>query len=190
MNEVTPADLVSAARKATFCYVRKRPVLAWQADDMLGDAMLAAHIAHRKWDGGGTFAAFAYERCVYAIVDGLRSRGHRNRRDYATNSDLLPRSCFDPLSLTDEDLARLDVTDAHAEDPYRRVEARMTATQVMTLLRPWPREQEVIRRVDLDGEMQADVGRDMGISESRVCQLRRVALRRLRNNPDVRGAML
>lgn len=190
MDEVTPADLVSVARRATFCYLRKRPTLAWQTDDMLADAMLAAHIAHQKWDGRQEFSAFAYERCVYAIIDGFRLRGHRNRRDYATNPDLLPQACLDPLSLTDEDITSRDVADPHAEDPYRRVEARMTATQVMTLLRPWPREQEVIRRVDLDGEMQADVGRDMGISESRVCQLRRVALRRLRDNPNVRGALL
>ena len=188
MNRVTPADLVSAAGKATFCYVRKRPVLAWQADDMLGDAMLAAHIAHRKWDGSGTFAAFAYVRCVYAIVDGLRSRGHRNRRDYATNPDLLPQSCLDPLSLADEDLARLDVTDLHGEDPHRRVEARMTTCKALECL--CAREREIILRVDLDGEMQADVGRDMGISESRVCQLRRVALQHLRDNPDVREALL
>lgn len=188
MDEVTPADLVSVARRATFCYLRKRPTLAWQTDDMLADAMLAAHIAHQKWDGREEFSAFAYGRCVYAIIDGFRLRGHRNRRDYATNPDLLPQACLDPLSLTDEDLARLDVTDPYGEDSYRCVETRMTTCKALECL--CAREREIILRVDLNGEMQADVGRDMGISEARVCQLRKVALKHLRDNPDVREALL
>ena len=188
MNEVTPADLVVVAQTATFTYLRTRPSLTEQRDDMLGDAMLAAHIAHQRWNGSGVFAGYAYPRVVFGIIDGLRLRGHRTRRDYATNPDLLPQACLNPLSLTDEDLARLDITDPHAEDPYRRVEARMTACKALECL--CGREREVIRRVDLNGEMQADVGRDMGISESRVCQIRSVALWRLRNNPGVREVML
>ena len=187
MDEVTPADLVSVARRATFCYLRKRPTLTWQTDDMLADAMLAAHIAHQKWDGREEFGAFAYGRCVYAIIDGFRLRGHRNRRDYATNPDLLPQACLDPLGLTDEDLARLDVTDPYGEDSYRCVETRMTICKMLECLRA--QEREVILRVDLGGELQAVVGRDMGVSESRVCKIRSAALWRLRHHPDMQNTL-
>ena len=177
MLEVTPADVVNVARRAAYGYLRSRPSLAWQSDDMLGDAMLAAHVAHQRWNGNGTFGGFAYPRVVGGVIDGLRSRSYLTRRDYATRRSTVP------LSLSTEDLVRLDIADPHAEDGNRRVESQMTVCWMLGRLRV--REREVIQRVDINGEMQADVGRDMGISASRVCQIRKVALQWLSNNLDV-----
>ena len=178
MTEVTPADLVVVARRAASIYLRTRPALLSQKDDMLGDAMLAAHVAHQRWDGQGVFAGYAYPRVVFGIIDGLRARGRLTRRDYAARAEC-PSSHLNPLNLTNDDLVKLDAADPYAEDPYRRVEDRMMVSWLLSCL--CGREREIICRVDLCGEMQAAVGRDMGISESRVCQLRRVGLWRLRS---------
>ena len=37
-----------AMYRLAYGYLRSRPSLAWQSDDMLGDAMLAAHVAHQR----------------------------------------------------------------------------------------------------------------------------------------------
>ena len=175
MTEVTPADLVDVARTAVATYLRKKPWLAWQTDDMLSDAMLAAHVAYQRWDHSGAFKGYAYPRIVFKVIDGLRARGRLTRRDLALPVEQVPPDHFDAVAL----LANEDVDDPHAQDPYRRVEDRMTVVWLLSYL--CGREREIICRVDLCGEMQAAVGRDMGISESRVCQLRRVGLRRLRS---------
>ena len=193
MNRVTPAELVAVARKATFTYLHNKPSLSWQRDDMLGDAMLSAHVAYQRWDGSGVFAGYAYPRVVFGIIDGLRSRSYLTRKAYADfggqlDTDSVPPAHLVPLHLTYDDLTSRSVADPHAEDPYRHFEARMTVPWMLSLLRP--REREVIRRVDLGGELQADVARDFGVTEPRISQLRSVALWRLRNNPDVREALL
>lgn len=187
-------SLVDLARKATFTYLRRRPGLYSQRDDMLGDASLAAHIAHQRYDGSGTFGGYAYPRVVFAIIDGLRARGFLCRQDYAAageqgGGNVLASVQLDPLSLSDPYLMNFDVVDPRSEVPLRHVEGRVAAPQVLRLLDPWPREQEVIRRVDLDGEMQVAVARDLGVTESRVCQLRRVGLRRLRNYLGLSGTL-
>ena len=185
---VTPADLVELAKKATAVYLRSRPNLLWQRDDILGDATLAALLAHQRYDGTGSFGGYAYPLVVFAIVDGLRFRGRLTRQDYAVlkegKEELLPEK-LEPLSLSQPELAGLNNVDPLSEVSYRDVEVRAAIPRILSMLDPWPREREVIRRVILQGERQAAVARDLGVTESRVCQLRSVALQRLRNHPDM-----
>ena len=183
---VTPTDLVALATKATAVYLRRRPSLYPQREDMLGDASLAAHIAHQRYDGTGSFGGYAYPLIVFAIVDGLRFRGRLTRKDYADakdGTDIAP-SHLVPLYLSNA-ATDIGVADPRAEVPHRQVEARMAALSMLDLLKDWPREQEVIRRVVLGSEPQAAVAHDFGVDESRICQLKSVALGRLRNHPDM-----
>ena len=184
---VTPTDLVVLARKATATYLRSRPSLRPEREDMMGDASLAAHIAHQRYDGTGTFKGYAYPLVTFAIIDGLRLRGRLTRKDYADarNGVGMTAARLAPLHLSHDDLTSTDVADLQGETPHRHLEGQLAALSALRLLDEWPREQEVIRRVVLEGEPQMCVAKDFGVSESRICQLRSVALWRLRHHPDM-----
>ena len=169
------AALVNVARQAAYKYVRTRPGLIQQSDDILGDALLAAHIASQRWDGRGTFGGFAYGRCVYAIIDGLRSRGVLTRRNYAQRPDWSPARNVDVL----------DIPDATALRSQYRVELRLTVQRLLTLLSR--RQRDVLVRNVMNAEPCEALAADYGLSQARVWQIRREALACLRQqvNTDI-----
>ncbi|MDN5860621.1 MAG: FliA/WhiG family RNA polymerase sigma factor [Pseudonocardia sp.] len=78
-----------------------------------------------------------------------------------------------------------DLVEGHAADPVELIEARETVTMLRTaLLRLEERDRTVIHLYYTENRTLADIGRSLGITESRVCQLHSRAVLRLRGKFD------
>ncbi len=75
---------------------------------------------------------------------------------------------------SDHEIASSDSTEEAALRLVQAVEVRRCINGLL------PREQDVIRRHYLKGESQKKIAADLGLSESRICQVHRRALDRLR----------
>lgn len=94
----------------------------------------------------------------------MHQRGESNQRPLALHETLA-----DPVEPTPDQ--RLE-----------REEERRIMRQCLAELRP--RYQEVLRRCFLNGEKLSRLARDWEVSEARVCQVRRAALKELRERMD------
>ncbi|HNC99139.1 MAG TPA: sigma-70 family RNA polymerase sigma factor [Myxococcota bacterium] len=80
--------------------------------------------------------------------------------------------------------ANPDITDGIPSDdplPDSLWEEEETRLQVIETIRRLPeKEQEVVMRYDIQGASLKDIGEELGITESRVCQIRATAHKKLR----------
>ena len=145
-------------------------------DDLLSDAYLGLCEAAQRYDPASTasFPTFAHPRIWGAMIDGYRHRtgwnwrtgegGHKAHYGYPTNDD---GEILEPIFRVDDlDLEQvLDRIDAHAQAAGFDLNGRDLAILV-----------EVG-----GGRTMLDVGVEFGVSESRVCQIRAAARRKLAN---------
>lgn len=154
-----------------------------ELDEVRGDALLglAQALASFEPGRGASFASWARTKIVFAIQDGKRgrdhlSRGHRRllRGREGSAAELPPLSLDAPLSrdvVEDGEVLRIEsLADEHDElsgvivrDLYGRLSER---------------ERLVLTMADA-GFRLSEIGALVGLTESRVCQIRRRALARL-----------
>lgn len=184
-------------------YLRHSPGHRWARDDLLSDAMYGAADALRRWqpDRGVSVQSFLRHRMRGAILDGIRTRATIPRSVYlkGLRDRDLPDWKRTPISLDslrerlqskvysgsgDQDLAVL--ADPAAERQFAAVDEHLAARQLLGHLPE--RQRELITRLYLDGESGREVAADWGVTESRVCQIRGQALRRLRRQLERESA--
>lgn len=163
------------AREVARKQARRMPM---PAEDIESAAMLGLVQAARAWrPDGKPFTVFAEWRIKGAILDDAReaddlSRDHRQ----AVKAGKLeaPRR----ESMDDELISRRIAGDVGGGTS---VGEWMSATEMHQLLRHLPRRmQTVVRRYLVDDLSLAEVGAELGVTESRACQIFREAKERLR----------
>jgi RNA polymerase sigma factor (sigma-70 family) len=164
-------------------------------DDIVSDGMFALAEAVNLWDESPaireqfpTRAQFLRLVIKRRSIDGIRQRTGRNK-----DGRNLRREFEDSMLRLDKEI----------EDGNESILGRFAGEEedalgevvVDELLAQLPdREREVVRRSVLEGETEASIARDFGVSEARVSQIRVRALNRLRGEattptrwrPDVR----
>lgn len=168
-------DLVDIARMAAGRYLRTRNLPASQHDDVLSDACWGAAQAAASHDPakGAGLATHADRRSRGAILDGARQRSPVTRHHYArgvTAPQRATESLDKLIALGWAPHAPGCMEDAVAD---RDLVDRMLATCS-------ERERIVLVATLLHGHTLADVGAVLGVSESRVGQIQRAAIGRLR----------
>lgn len=144
-------------------------------DDFFQIARLAAWQASNSWRPGGmNYRSWVAMKTWNAMLHALSTRAYGDelgrtayhsgeRRTLSPLPDQLPASGSDTL----------DPADQLAED----VSYRQLVAHGLTALTP--REATIVSLHDLDGYRQEDIGEAMGISSSRVSQIRTVALEKM-----------
>jgi RNA polymerase sigma factor (sigma-70 family) len=140
----------------------RRTIREVDTRDLEQDAWLVCLKAQRRYRGTESFATFNYLRIPGAMIDGLR------RWDNRRTSRLYWES-LDP-----EAAAQLP---AVADDPDQAILKREL---LAALHRLPPAEGWVLLRCFLDGVTQAQVATELGLSPSRVMQLKNQGLDQLR----------
>jgi RNA polymerase sigma factor for flagellar operon FliA len=150
--------------------------LAAEWDDVHADALIGVLAAIRNFDSTRkiTQKAYVFIRARGAAIDGIR------QRLYAPRSKIDNRR--EPTSL---DRIRVAITDGDgtwepsASDPgYGEVDAAETISLLLVHLSR--RRRFVIEAYYLAGRSMADIGAELGVTESRVCQIHVQALRQMR----------
>lgn len=146
--------------------VRNR-LLPLDHDDAVSAAMVALVVCARRWKPGpATFRTYAFRRIVGAVYDELRhdrwwSHGGRD----AMGSYLRPL----PLSAPVADGATVADTVAEREHGYDHAETTTDLEAIFT-----GRDRTILQLL-AHGLTLAQVGARLGVTESRVCQIRRAA---------------
>jgi RNA polymerase sigma factor (sigma-70 family) len=159
------------AQTATRQALRRWPRLSKHREEVLSDACLGVTLARNSFDPerGVAFFTYALYRARGQILDGLRHRAPLTRDQVAKGLEPPP----DPRSL--------DPIAYRIPDQRRPLEDFEDRDELEGLLARLPeRLAFVLREVDLHGHPLAAVGLALGVTESRVCQLRKQALALLR----------
>lgn len=148
--------------------------------DMESAGHLGLARAAARWtpQGGATFTSYAWKLVRYAIQDALRDLDHltRTQRQRVAKGLMVDPGpdeiAHDPTSW---------VTTLADADPHDHCAAIDTAALVHWALDQLPRnERLVIACADLDGHLLKDIAHMLGVTESRVSQIRTSAHRRMR----------
>jgi RNA polymerase sigma factor FliA len=147
-----------------YSYARRCGTAAWTSadvEDIAQDGWLGAlHAWERFKPGSSPFPNWAYKRINGAMVDGLRRRkkGAQRRMDVKETiglgaSGLEEMGGFEPSVSTDVMEAKVEV-------------AHLLASGALS-----DRERRVVVAYWLEGYTLREVGEEVGVSESRVCQM-------------------
>lgn len=135
--------------------------------DLEQDGWVALLKASRRYNGTVKFSTFVNQRLKGAMIDGLRRWAPRNRHTKA------PCATWEELSPANE-TTRAD----EAPSP----EAQHLGTELWKVVDQLPdREAHILKRFYQDDESQSVIALELGLSESRVSQLRQQALATLRS---------
>jgi RNA polymerase sigma factor for flagellar operon FliA len=150
--------------------------LAAEWADVYADASIGVLDAIRRFDPARSITqkAYVFIRARGAAIDGIRQRSYTARKDVDARRV--------PLSL---DMLRAAVDDggdawepSTTERGYAEVDAAETVPLLLVQLSR--RRRFVIEAYYLAGRSMADIGRELGVTESRVCQILTLALRQMR----------
>lgn len=172
-----PQAVIRIAHWAARDYQKRNPAASY--DEVLSDAMLGVAQAVTRWDPSkGTLGTYAAPRARGAILDGVRSRGTLARSEYraGVRFDTLPEHRRPALSLQSLHDTGQDVP--HNPSDFTDVDDRDTIDRLLAPLDA--RSRYIIEAHDLHGYRLAEIAATLGITESRVCQLRTKALDRVR----------
>ena len=149
--------------------------LAAEWADVYADASIGVLNAIRHFDPARSLTqkAYVFIRARGAAIDGIRQRGYKSRKDVDTRRA--------PLSL---DMLRAAVANGGdgweppaIEHGYAEVDAAVTVPLLLVHLSR--RRRFVIEAYYLAGRSMADIGAELGVTESRVCQIHVQALRQM-----------
>lgn len=180
-------DAMKVARQVVEQYLRSNRWMRYTYDELLSDAAYGVALAVRRWDPQiGPFPRYARLRAEGALIDGVRRRSHIPHSRWVRGSSLedSPEHERPPVSIDPEELAWREPV-----EPCRQmnaIEARVVIDELLEHLTD--RERLVVAAVDLLGVPQADVAGALGVTPSRVCQVRRVALGKMRDEVPDRDA--
>jgi len=153
--------------------------------DLEQDARIGLMDAAAKFDASRrvSFGAYARRRIGGAIIDGLRRTDHLSRDARAKHRAEGSDAPAAPLHLDggDEIPGVLLSPEHHAVASERN---RVIEDAVATLPRRW---RIVLRSYYHAGRTMREIGAGMGVNESRVSQIHKSALRRLREHLVARG---
>ena len=144
-------------------------------DDLIGEGWLGAIEAVDRYDptSGATLATFATYRIRGAMVDYMRSR------PWLAVAIGRPR-----VALADDDprlRAPLDVDELHdqqsTDDTAALAAAHVDAVRLLRQLPP--RHREVLWAAEAMDRPHAEMAERLGVTDTRICQMRREALRAL-----------
>ncbi|MFL5827956.1 MAG: sigma-70 family RNA polymerase sigma factor [Thermoleophilaceae bacterium] len=198
MHPIRPSHLRAVKSLASKAPARS----SMDREELVGYGLLGLASAARRFDGsqGVKFETFAHYRVSGAILDGLRALdplSRRDRRRVKADGDvpavaaLRQRAQVTPLPWEHEDqhgrsegeagltLAEV-VADPNSPDPAEEAERAELQEQVAeALTRLTWRERRLIHLRFECGLNLAEVGEELGVSESRVSQLQRSTLESL-----------
>lgn len=181
---VTEADLMEMARSVVSNYCRNKSTTRDLYQEMISDALAAAAVALPRFDPARGMRAsnYLYRRMQGSLLDGWRTRGHYTRAQIKQNvmadpNLLLPQQ-RPPLSADIPEVAVMTAMIPSAGDDYQHLEDQDQVRWL--LLACTEREQEVLRRHFLLSESLAVLAASMGVTESRVCQIKAQALSKAR----------
>ncbi|HYF54415.1 MAG TPA: sigma-70 family RNA polymerase sigma factor [Salinarimonas sp.] len=169
-------------------FVRRYPALRQHREDVESAALEGLAEAASKFDRGRgvDFMAFAYYRILGAMRDYVRSldvvgrdirRAATDGREDALELAALAR----PLDGdTLEEALRTVGAPAPQDDELMRSQMRSALASAMRGMRD--RDRRILRGLYLDGLTLHDLAAELGLTESRICQIRGELLRRLREH--------
>lgn len=174
-------QIEQAAYIAYRMYVRAHWVQPCDLDDRLADARAGACAAVQRYDENkGTFKTWAIKRASGEIIDGVRRMTHGARlfpRYNASLDDMMETGKHSPFLLADpsEPLEELEAVE----------EALCAAQTVAVLLAGLPeRLRYVVESKYLKGQTLVAIGKSLGVTEARVCQMNKQALQLMRAQYD------
>jgi len=142
-------------------------------EEAIAAANLALVEAAGRYTPGGpaAFTTFAHRRIVGAVLDRAHelSDAYRERAGSGGGERLYPPA---PVAL--EALANR----LRAPDPHGAADARLEVERLLAVLTP--REREVLRLAYVEDLPLVEVGRRLGVTESRACQISHGAVRKMR----------
>jgi len=147
----------------------------WEFDDLVGAGAVGLCQAARRYrPGKRAFAAFAWARIRGSIVDWMRRDGRWNRGQVARRRiSGVDEVCFVGLSVVAELPDQAPPIDEALSDRRTLAMARERIAGMD------PRTQRIMGLMYTDGLDGKAAGGVMGISKTRVCQLRRAAIQEL-----------
>jgi RNA polymerase sigma factor (sigma-70 family) len=153
------------AEKLAQHYVGKKRVQAFMVPDMVNSALIGLFHASARWiamhcsDSDAAFRHYASSRVVGAMLDEMREQFGANE---TRKVQVRGRVEFHPLS-------------QHLTE-YERDRAEHDLDGIIKGL---PNVERTVLRRRGDGLSQKAIGAELGVSESRVCQIQKQALSRL-----------
>lgn len=197
-----PHGLLGVIRAAVRPHLANTP--EYEHAELVSDAAYGVAQAYARWaeDGGSSLVGYCTTRARGAILDGRRDRSPMSRLEYdrktTADADLaehdrkpvvdeLPAYRRTPLSV------QMLATEARGEwtweppDPgamaaFDTADARDAVKRLLNVLPD--RERHVVVEVDLKDRTLASVGEDLAVTETRVCQIRKDAHRRMRRHVE------
>jgi RNA polymerase sigma factor (sigma-70 family) len=152
----------SAAVSATRHVLRAYPWL--DRDDVLSDACLGATLALHTYDPHlGSLDVHIFYRAWRTALDGIRQRAPLTRDGYPRDGH---QASLDAMLTT--------IPHPRAPEAEQAVDDRDQLRRILAALPP--EMAAVLRAYDLTGRTLLDIAREMGVSESQVCKLRKKAL--------------
>jgi RNA polymerase sigma factor (sigma-70 family) len=147
-----------------------------EREDMLSEAWIGAIQAVDRFDPkrGLKLGTLAERRIRGQILDYLRrvdKLKRKHRQQIKTGQADAPRTVA---------IGELDFKDQRAEGAIRRLEARSDARGILCRAKLKPRIRRILNRHYRDEALDSDVGREFGVTPSRISQLRNLALQKLR----------
>lgn len=152
---------------------------------MASDAMFHGARALLRWDPtrGPPWQTYVATRMTYGLIDDMRHRSllTRTEMNRGDSVDDLPECRLNPVHYEGvregPDTARWDMPDPAAEHSLNAVVAEIAVSAFLARLTP--RQRDVVIRHDLRGEVYREIAEQMGVTESRVCQIRNQAIKRM-----------
>jgi len=167
--ETAPAPVPDWGYLRRVAYSSCRHIPSWVSrDDLVQEANLAAWQAAARWreDGGSSFTGFVTRRAVGAVRDTLRDN-QRSSRSGRTRPLLVPLDGTPDPPTIDRDT----VLDNDLRETLDRAIDRLP-----------PRQRHVVTGRFLHGRSNADLSRELGVSESAVSVVVARALKRLQQD--------
>jgi len=152
-------------------------------DELVQAGLVGLWQATQRYDDQveNTFWSFAYPRVRGAMLDELRSLSHRSRtaHDAVKDETWLSRSPWALVFAAPLDDARDQEDDS--PHPATSLEARETGILLRRLLHRLPRDLAyVLRRHYFEEATLKQLGAELGVTESRACQMEKLGVKRLR----------
>lgn len=180
-NQGGDVELIDVAVIAAGNYVKAHPHMWPQYDEILSDAALGAVAAAGRYNpaAGANLATYCGKRAAGQILDGLRKRSPVRRGEFARGCTLddLPEHRRTPIPIH-----LLAETGTPEPTPVRELEDEVANSDLVErmLATCTERERIVLKASLVHGYPLADIADYLGVTESRVHQIRSAALKRLR----------
>jgi RNA polymerase sigma factor (sigma-70 family) len=144
-----------------------RATRALDMSDLVSEGRIAVWEALQRYDGGMVEGRFFALRIRHRMIDAMRRCSDYTRQEMRTGDSKVQRV----FSLKDEDVM--------STRPSQEME--VLASQVLRALdRLSARERHIVLMRDVEEWTGSEVGADIGVTEARVCQLRKESIARVR----------